>query len=103
MLKTILKKQKKDRENPRTNGKSKAIQTKSQKEAFAYTQKEKKEKNIYLYIKKEESKLNQYTNLLMIINSKYYTQINIKPETNYMQKANPKPTVAPKVYCLNLG
>ena len=65
--------------------------------------KRKRKKNIYLYIKKEESKLDQYTNLLMIINSKYYTQINIKPETNYMQKANPKPTVAPKVYCLNLG
>ena len=28
------KKKKKDRENPRTNGKSKAIQTKSHKEAY---------------------------------------------------------------------
>ena len=45
MLKTILKKQNKkrtikkkpDRENPRTNGKSKAIQTKSHKEAYTYT------------------------------------------------------------------
>ena len=26
-----------DRQNPRTNGKSKAIQAKSQKEAYAYT------------------------------------------------------------------
>ena len=30
-------KQKKDRQNPRTNGKSKAIQTKSQNEAYTYT------------------------------------------------------------------
>ena len=39
----------------------------------------------------------------MIINSKYYTKRNIKPETNEMQKANPKSTVAPKVHRLNLG
>ena len=30
-------KPKKDRQNPRTNGKSKAIQTKSHKEAYTYT------------------------------------------------------------------
>ena len=31
------KKEKGDRQNPRTNGKSKAIQTKSHKEAYTYT------------------------------------------------------------------
>ena len=39
-----------DSQNPRTNGKSKAIQTKSYKEAYTYTltnkEKGKKEKNI---------------------------------------------------------
>ena len=33
-----------NRKNPRTNGKSKPKQTKSHKEAYTYTQKEKKEK-----------------------------------------------------------
>ena len=37
-----------DRENPRKNAKSKAIQAKSHKEAYTYTQKEKKGK-IYIY------------------------------------------------------
>ena len=38
-----------DRHNPRTNGKSKAIQTKSHTEAYAYhSQKEKKGKKIYI-------------------------------------------------------
>ena len=43
------KKTKTDRQNPRTNGKSKAIQTKSHTEAYAYTltKREKGEKNIY--------------------------------------------------------
>ena len=36
-----------DRENPRTNGKSKAIQTKPHKEAYTYTLR-KKGKNIYI-------------------------------------------------------
>ena len=54
-----------DRQNPRTNGKSKAIQTKSHKEAYTYTltKREKGKKYIYLYIyikKKEES--NQINN-----------------------------------------
>ena len=50
MLKTILKKnQKTDRENPRTNGKSKAIQTKSPTEAYTYTL-TKREKGKYIYI-----------------------------------------------------
>ena len=42
-----------DRQNPRTNGKSKAIQTKSHKEAYTFTltKGEKgKEKKIYIYI-----------------------------------------------------
>ena len=51
MLKTILKKKSKtaDRQNPRTNGRSKAIQTKSQIEAYTYTltKSEKGEKKIY--------------------------------------------------------
>ena len=44
------KKQKKDRQNPRTNGKSKVIQTKSHKEAYTYTltKREKGKKYIYL-------------------------------------------------------
>ena len=38
-----------DRQNPRTNGKSKAIQTKSHTEAYTYTlTKREKGKNIYI-------------------------------------------------------
>ena len=39
-----------DRQNPMTNGKSKAIQTKSHKEAYTYTLRkgEKGKKNIYI-------------------------------------------------------
>ena len=55
MLKSILKqkkanKKKPDRQNPRTNGKRKAIQTKSHTEAYTYTftKREKGEKNIYV-------------------------------------------------------
>ena len=53
--KNYTKKQTKtDRQNPRTNGKSKAIQTKSHEEAYTYTltKREKGKKYIYLYIKK---------------------------------------------------
>ena len=41
-----------DRVNPRTNGKSKAIQTKSHKEAYTYTltKREKGKKKVYIYI-----------------------------------------------------
>ena len=41
-----------DSENPRTNGKSKAIQTKSHKEAYTYilTKRGKGKKNTYIYI-----------------------------------------------------
>ena len=42
-------KKKTDRQNPRTNGKSKAIQTKSHKEAYTYTL-TKREIEIYIYI-----------------------------------------------------
>ena len=43
-----------DRQKPKTNGKSKAIQTKSHKEAYIYTvTKREKGKNIFLYIKKK--------------------------------------------------
>ena len=38
-----------DRQNPRTNGESKAIQRKSHTEAYSYTQKENKGKK-YIYI-----------------------------------------------------
>ena len=50
-----------DRENPRTNGKSKAIQTKWHKEAYTYTlTKREKGKKKYIYIKKEEgNKINK--------------------------------------------
>ena len=46
-----------DRQNLRTNGKSKAIQTKSHKEAYTYTvtKREKGKKYISLYIKKKGS------------------------------------------------
>ena len=48
----ILKKTKKmDRQSPRINGKSTAIQTKSHKEAYTHTlTKREKRKNIYTYI-----------------------------------------------------
>ena len=46
------------RQSSRTNGKSKAIQTKSHKEAYTYTQKGQKEK-IYIYIKKQNAESNQ--------------------------------------------
>ena len=56
-------KQNMDSQNPRTNGKSKAIQTKSYKEAYTYTltnkEKGKKEKNIYIYFKKGREQPNQ--------------------------------------------
>ena len=40
-----------DSQNPRANGKSEAIQTKSHKEAYTYTlTKREKGKNIYIYI-----------------------------------------------------
>ena len=47
-----------DRQNPRTNGKSKAIQTKSHKGAYTYTITKREKENIYICIfkkKKEES------------------------------------------------
>ena len=47
--KTVLKNQKMDRQNPRTNGKSKAIQTKSHTEAYTYTlTKREKGKKVYI-------------------------------------------------------
>ena len=56
MLKSILEKknQTTDRQNPRTNGKIKAIQTKSHKEANTYTLlKREKGKKKYIYILKK--------------------------------------------------
>ena len=44
------KKIKKDRQNPRTNGKSKAIQTKSHKEADTYTLTKREIGKIYIYM-----------------------------------------------------
>ena len=66
MLKTILKK-KKDRQNPRTNRKSKAIQTNSHKEAYTYTlTKREKGKKKYIYIykkgKRATKSINKSTN-----------------------------------------
>ena len=49
--KNYAKKKKKDTQNPRTNGKSKAIQTKSHKEAYTYTPtKREKRENISISI-----------------------------------------------------
>ena len=46
-----------DRQNPRTNGKSKAIQTKSHKEAYTYTlTRREREKDICIYILKKKRK-----------------------------------------------
>ena len=39
-----------DRQNPRTNGKSKAIQTKSHTEAYAYTLTKREKGGKYIYI-----------------------------------------------------
>ena len=48
--KTKQKKTKTDRQSPRTNGKSKAIQTKSHTEAYTYTlKKREKGEKIYIY------------------------------------------------------
>ena len=46
------KKKNPDRQNPRTNGKSRAVQTKSHKEAYTYTltKREKGKKNVYMHI-----------------------------------------------------
>ena len=46
-----------DRQNPRTNGKSKAIQTKSHKEAYTYTVTKRENGKIYLsiYVKKKRA------------------------------------------------
>ena len=46
-------KEKTDRHNPRTNGKSKTMQTKLHKEAYTYTLTKKEEKNKYIYILKK--------------------------------------------------
>ena len=57
-----------DRQNPRKNGKSKAIQTESHTEAYTYTltKREKgKKKNIYIYIyinKRATKSINKSTN-----------------------------------------
>ena len=53
--KTKQNKTKMDRQNSRTNGKSKAIQAKSHKEAYRYslTKREKGKKIVYLHILKK--------------------------------------------------
>ena len=73
-----------DRQNPRSNSKSKAIQTKSHKESYTYTLiKREKGKKKYPYILKKKEESNQINkHLPRIISSKYQTKINIKPETN---------------------
>ena len=47
---TKKKNQKKDRQNPRTNGKSKAIQTKSHTEAYTCTLTKREKGKKYIYI-----------------------------------------------------
>ena len=46
-----------NKQNPRTNCKSKPIKTKSHKEAYTYTltKREKEKKYIYIYIKEESN------------------------------------------------
>ena len=57
------RKNKMDSQNPRTNGKSKAIQTKSHKEAYTYTlRKREKGKNIYMKRKRPTKSINKPTN-----------------------------------------
>ena len=59
--KNYTKEKKMDRQNPRTSGKSKAVQTKSHKEVYTYTLKQtRRRENIYIYIlKKRENKTNK--------------------------------------------
>ena len=45
------KKKKKDRQNPRTNGKSKGIRTKSHKEAYTYTLTKREKGKIFIYLR----------------------------------------------------
>ena len=45
-----------DRQDPRTNGKRKAIQTKSLKEAYTYTLTKREKGNIYIYIKNKRGR-----------------------------------------------
>ena len=59
MLKSILKRKRKDRQNPRTNGKSKVTQTKSPKEAYRYTlTKREKGKKLYMSLLPKSTALN---------------------------------------------
>ena len=71
-----------DRQNPRTNGKRKPLQTKSHKEAYTYTlTKRENGKNIYIciYIKKKRKRATKsINNLPVIVSSKYEATINIK-------------------------
>ena len=56
-----------DRQNPRTNGKSNAMQTKSHTEAYTYTlTKREKGKNIYIYIVAPKSTSSIWDDLLSI-------------------------------------
>ena len=48
-----------DRQNPRTNVKSKAIQTKSHKEAYTYTLTEREKGKKYIYKKEESNQINK--------------------------------------------
>ena len=48
-----------DRQNPRTNGKSKAIQTKSQRSIHVHTHKKRKRKKKSIYLKKGREQPNQ--------------------------------------------
>ena len=50
-----------DRQNPRTNGKTKAVQTKSHKKAYTYRlrKREKGKKNLYIKKKKGREQPNQ--------------------------------------------
>ena len=61
---TKKKNQETDRQNPRTNGKSKAIQTKSHKGyTHTLTKREKGKKYIYLYIYKKRKRATKSVNI----------------------------------------
>ena len=62
--KNYIKKKTTDRQNPKTTGKSKAIQTISHKEAYTYTltKGEKGKKYIYIKRKRATKSINKSTN-----------------------------------------
>ena len=94
-------KKKNGQTKPQDKWQKKPIRAKSHKVAYTFTVTKREKGKKYIYIKTEQP--NQQTNLPMVISSKYQTKINVKPETNQTQKANPKSTFAPEVHRPNFG